>query len=368
MLSRPSGSMMNRLVPCPGSLKLCSEFPEEPGDNQDADKGSTAHWVAADCMTSHRRPEFWLDKTPVNNQVVDVEMVEHVSNYKSMLLSLFESGIQSNCVEKRLEIEGFGGTPDYLFHDHTVRKVTVVDLKYGFGIVDVFENWQLISYLWLWWMNNRDLPVIDVEFVIYQPRPYHPDGAVRKWSVTLDNLVMNYFPRIVETLTNVRMSDALTTVGFHCRYCSAMLHCRVNLETCLNIIDVTGVNSAGILDNQTLGRQLAMFEYAQEILKQRVNVLKTVAESRLSSGENIPDYAMVPSGAHRSWKMSDKMAKILGVPHEKPKLMTPRQAELTGFPKSLVESNTVTKSKMKLTKVDVAQRALQLFGKSEKLR
>lgn len=363
-MPNPSGSMMNRLVPCHGSFKLCTDFPETQVGNSDADKGTTAHWLAAKCMKLNMKPHFWLGKNPVNDQIVDIEMIEHVSGYIDYIES-FKGISLIPTIETKLTVDGFEGTPDFLKYDVANKKVTILDLKYGFSVVEVFENWQLISYFWLWWMNNKKSLVDHVDFIIYQPRPYHPNGSLRKWSIDVDSLIDDYFFLIDETLVKIYAPKAITSAGIHCLYCSAMLYCRANLETCLNFITVTGFPNVDEPDNWMLGKQLEMFQYAQEILKQRVTILETIAETRLKQGEVIPGYGMVSSGGHRSWKISDEKAKSLGIPYEKPKIVSPRQAELAGVSKSLVKANVITKTKMKFVKVNTELRAMQLFGYSE---
>jgi hypothetical protein len=110
-----------------------------------------------------------------------------------------------------------------------------------------------------------------------------------------------------------------------------------------------------------------MFQYAQNILKQRVETLKTIAEVRIGKGEIIPGYGMMQSKGARVWKISYKKSIVIGIPYEKPKHMSPRQAELSGFSKALVTANTVSKSRMKFSKVNVEQRAKQLFGESKEI-
>lgn len=365
-MSDVSASMMSRLVPCPGSFKLSLDMPDVQVSNQEAEKGTTAHWLAAKCMKLNMRPHFWLEKNPVNDQIVDIEMIEHVNEYINYIKSSYKGMLLDLTIERKLVTDDFEGTSDYLSYNQVDKKVTIVDLKYGYGIVEVFENWQLISYFWLWWMNNKNLPVDFVDFIIYQPRPYHPDGTIRKWTVHVDSLKVDYFPRITETLVEIHMSGAMTAAaGIHCLYCPAMLYCQANLETCLNMVTVTSIPCVNEPDNWMLGKQLEMFQYAQEILKQRITILQTIAESRLKQGQVIPGYGMVQSSGHRSWKISDEKAKSLGIPYEKPKIVSPRQAEIAGVSKSVIAKNVVTKTKMKFVKVNVEQRAKQLFGSSK---
>lgn len=355
-----TGSMMNRIVRCPGSFKLCNDFPNEiDRDNSFADEGTTAHWIANDCLINNRQVDSWLGKRPVNNEIVDDEMVDNIENYLFYLELLSPQGGNS---EVRLKIDGFSGTPDYFVYDSYTKKLTIVDLKYGFKLVDVFQNWQLISYAYLWWINNSEVS-ISAEFHIYQPRGYHPDGVSRVQRV--DNLeLMAYFSKLSDTFKIIHRLNAPTKAGIHCLYCSAMLNCTTNMEVCENIYRVS-VSPCGVeLSNSSIGNQLEIFEHTLEIIKQRVSVLKTVGQERVKRGGIIPQYGMMNTKGKRSWNIDNRKAKAIGIPFKKPELVSPRQAELAGVPKSLVDLNSVKKSGFKFVKVNTLDEANKVLGPS----
>ena len=71
----------------------------------------------------------------------------------------------------------------------------VEDLKYGYGIVEVKDNWQLIGYAigqcqrlqnMVGWLPQY------ISFTIHQPRPYHEEGRVRTHVITWDELIKYY--------------------------------------------------------------------------------------------------------------------------------------------------------------------------------
>lgn len=359
--------MMSRLVHCPASFRMCSTFTRKLKHNQEVDKSTTAHWLAAESIKLNLHPYFWLGKNPINDQIVDTEMVGHVEGYTQYIVSNINHAEFVQVVKVKFEVNELAATVDFIHYNREDKKLTIVDLRYGFSIVDVFENWELISYFWLWWVKNPHLAVTSVDFIIYQPRPYHPDGPIRKWSVLVLDLIRDYVPKINETLRMIYRPQAKALAGLHCHYCPVMLYCKTNLETCLKIINVAMTPSVNKPTNWILSKQLDMFQYAQNILKQRVETLKTIAEVRIGKGEIIPGYGMMQSKGARVWKISYKKSIVIGIPYEKPKHMSPRQAELSGFSKALVTANTVSKSRMKFSKVNVEQRAKQLFGESKEI-
>lgn len=362
-MNYPTGSMMGRLVHCPGSFKLCSDYPEKSGNNQIANEGSTAHWLAAFCHTNDSDTEKQIGSAPVvEDCIIDVEMADNIEWYIGHLWSI--SGTGEGDLEVRLGIDGFSGTPDYIFYNHLNRKLTVVDLKYGFKSVEVHQNWQLISYAYLWCLNNIDLVVENVEFNIYQPRAYHHDGISRTWTIPFGELENYYFFKLKETLEYIHLPGSPTKSGSHCHYCSAMLNCKTNFDTCLNIVNISEAPCVGEIDNYGIGKQLELFEHAQMILRQRISVLKSVGEVRVKKGGVVPGYGIVGTRGNRKWNISKQKAKAFGIPFKEPELISPSEAEMVGVPKSLVSLNVQRKSGMKFAKVDILAKVGKMFGPS----
>lgn len=362
---KPNSSMMDRLVHCPGSWRLGLGISKEEIDNPEVNKGITAHWLAATILRGFNRISDLEGTSPINDQVIDAEMIGHVYMYVNYIKSYCKHGE----IERKLDNKMLTATPNCLEYDKSKKKITIIELKYGFSFVDVFENWQLLSYFFSWFLNNVDSPVEAVEFVIIQPRSYHPDGGVRKWNIPVDRLLMKYYSTFVATLTNIHLKDTQTSSGVHCRYCPVLLSCRTNLEACLNVINVTGTQRIYEIesDNWTLSKHLEMFQNAQEILKQRVNVLQVMCESKLKKGEVIPGFKMLSSSGKRVWDIGSKKANEIGIPYEEPKRMSPRQAELAGYSREFIDDNTIMVPKLKLTRVNIEHVAGELFGPSKEL-
>lgn len=338
---------MHRVVPCPGSFRLSIDCPKDTRMERESDKSVLAHWLMNQCILLNRLPESYLGTM----QTIDLEMIEHVNGYLNHVRSLFLNLAFATCVENKLVTNEFEGTPDYLTYNSVNKTVKIVIFEYDFTIVYPFENWNLISYFWLWKSQNPHVPVTDVEFSIYQPRPQYLDNPVKEWKITASSLESDYFPKIVETLILVNSPNASVKTGFHCRHCSAMLYCQTNLEACTNVVDIASTPCANNPNNSELGKQFRMFQYAQDLLKMRIIVLQTIVESKIKKGEFIPGYAMMPSNQRRVWIGDKRDIFKLGVPCKESEPLSPRQAELVGMSKDIVDANTKMISKIKLTRV-----------------
>ena len=70
---------------------------------------------------------------------------------------------------------------DFYLYDQAEKTLYVTDLKYGYEIVEPFENWQALAYA----AGVAALPGMvpdKVVITIVQPRAPHRRGPIRTWS------------------------------------------------------------------------------------------------------------------------------------------------------------------------------------------
>lgn len=354
MFADISPSRMPKIVNCPGSVNLCRQFPRlTEDDGEKARQGILAHWLSQQKLSHGINLWQFLDKTPVNDQIVDREMIVHVLDYCKIVKT-----IGAGYVEQRFEIvngefAGFGGTPDFIFYDWFLCILVILDLKYGFIPVTAFRNWQLLSYAWLFHETFPELPIKFVKMGIYQPRNLTKEGVYKTWQVPFLEMESEYFPKIKQSLTDCQSSTSITRVGDHCHYCSAMLQCDSNLQTCLRIVNLGDMQYGQEPTGEQLGNQLKLFRFASKILKKRLQIVESISEHRLKIGEQLPGYCLKSVRGSRHISISDSRAERIGWPKEPAKLMSPRQAEINGFPQGLIDKFTKTKTSVKLTEFDI---------------
>lgn len=345
---------MPRIVNCSGSVNLCKKFPGLREDDAEvARKGTLAHWLAEKKLSEGFSPYQFHDQHPINDQIVDHEMIVHVLNYCEIAK---RTGIGQ--VEQRYEIvsgefSGFGGTPDFIFYDTVLHILVTIDLKYGFIPVSPIKNWQLLSYVWLFHRTFPTLPIKSVSLEIYQPRAFTKEGIHKIWKVSFSEVTERYFPQIEDSLRSCQSEYSTTRAGDHCHYCPPMLQCDTNLQTCLKIVNLGNVQHGQEPTGEQLSSQLKLFRFANDILKKRLQIIESIVEHRLNSGESIPGYCLELSNGNRQIDVSDSRLKRAGWPKQPGKFMTPRQAEINGFPEGLIDKFSKTKKSIKLVEFDI---------------
>ncbi len=349
-----SPSRMPRIVNCPGSVNLCKKFPGLIEDDTEvARKGTLAHWLAEKKLSEGFSPCQYHNQHPINDQIVDHEMIVHVLDYCEIV-----EKIGVGHVEQRVEITGgeffgFGGTPDFISHDPTSCTLVIIDLKYGFIPVSPIKNWQLLSYIWLLYKAFPNLRIAHVKMEIYQPRAFTKEGIDKIWEVPFSEVQGIYFPKIEESLRSCQSKYSTTRAGDHCHYCPAMLQCDTNLQTCLKIVNLGNVQHGQEPTGEQLSNQLKLFRFATVILKKRLQVIESMVEHRLNSGKLVPGYHLEYSNGNRYIDVSDSRLERAGWPKQPNKFMTPRQAEIDGFSQELINRYTKIKKSVKLTEFDI---------------
>lgn len=131
------------------------------------------------------------------------------------------------CAELRMDFgsqfgfEGLTGTSDVVIV--SPQLLTIGDLKYGFGVVEVVENPQLMVYLSaaVAFFGRRPL----YRLVVMQPRAYHKHGPIRDFWVTNEEL--DEFNAVLEHAIRANYSrNGKAVPGDHCRhFCKALPTC-----------------------------------------------------------------------------------------------------------------------------------------------
>lgn len=116
---------------------------------------------------------------------------------------------------------GLTGTVDIILDEPT--RLTLPDLKFGRGLVEVEKNPQLMTYLS--GAVDRFGPRPNYSLFILQPRAYHPLGPIRKYDVSHDELVV--FQSELLDAIEANYGNGECNPGDHCRkYCPALPSCR----------------------------------------------------------------------------------------------------------------------------------------------
>lgn len=249
--------------------------------------------------------------------------------------------------------------------------LNIEDLKFGWKIVDVKENWQLIGYA-IGQMQRlyreTGFMATHVNFRIHQPRPYHPDGRIREWFISYEEL-LPYWQRIEEKMIAYVNGDRTLSTGKSCQYCEALNSCPAMNRSVYKSVETVMSDDwqDKVIGNEELAKEYELLGRVQEILKIKRDSLKQLAIMRLQNNQIIPGYTYEPELGDRKWKDNVTAKSILaftGKDITKIDILSPNQAEKMGVPRKLVAQLTERAHKgADLVKKDVTDEALKILPK-----
>ena len=209
--------------------------------------------------------------------------------------------------------------------------IHVWDYKNGAGvIIEVQENEQTQYYAcgalehFNWWVK-ANLVVLH----IVQPNGFHPDGRVRHWATTPDELALWLEDTLVPGIDRAMTSNEAVS-GPHCNFCPkrfgacpALMADMDELEALMQQVEKVGVDA---LTPVQLGRLLDLWKRADIVGKAG---LKT-GFGMLNAGHAIPGWKLVHAKADRIWKegAEEKAKAAFGADAMSPsKLKSPARIE-----------------------------------------
>lgn len=253
------------------------------------------------------------------------------------------------------------GVADCVGWNATTRTLYIDELKYGFRLVEVENNYQLIGYaigamLRYGYMPDR------VVMTIYQPRVWHPDGPIRTWVIDRQQLA----DARLEIVHRFAESSGSCRTGRECYGCAATGICPSAYAAASAAIEFGLDSASDEIDNDRLGVELRMLENAEAMLKIRKKALSEMTEHRIKQGQSVKGWTLKESISNRKWIDGVSAAVIqqmTGIDVSDNAIVSPSQAEKKGVPKDIVNSFTVrTSGGFKLVQSDVSKDADKLFG------
>lgn len=302
--ARIAPSSLARIVACPGSLALIESVPALP-PTEETLEGDAGHWVAAQYAAGNRLSIG--TKTP---QGLDVD-ADMIAGAELWAKHVGTDGVSEMPVTiERIHATDCWGTPDSW--QFTAPLLRVSDYKYGFGYVEVFENWQLIAYTiglldMLCAQGYADTDV-RIDLAIVQPRSYHRNGPVRHWRKPDGQLMRGSDLRALCNVAMMAAAEALkpnapTRAGTHCLHCDARHVCETLRYAASHAVEFVGKATPTALHSVALGTELQILHSVQTLLKARLSGLEQQAESALRAGAHVPGFAMESGQSRLKWKL-----------------------------------------------------------------
>jgi len=357
-------SSASRWVNCPGSVSMGQRYPQSE-DSQASREGTAAHWV---CEQLLRGANVSRDTVAPNGVVVTDEMLKAAGIYSNGILSRYHGStlnIESKIEAPDIHPESWG-TLDMWVFDPKINLLIIRDFKFGHGVVEAFENWQLINYA-AGIIPRLGVPDtrLRVHLEICQPRAFHPDGADRAWGVKAVDL-RPYFNRLHNAAHEALGDNPQVRTGAHCVYCDARHACPALHRSTKTILDLALQASPEELTPAAVAAEYEILSHAAELIKYRLTGIEAQAFGLIRSGQHVPGYALEPGLGRTVWSKPlpevYKLGELLGVELRKEGAITPLQAIEKGMPADMVKACSKTKDgALKLTRIEKTL-AFKAFG------
>lgn len=343
------GSVIGRVIACPGSPALCSTVPERQSSSY-ADEGTFAHQLAEDCLNSlvfdaSQRIGFEVHSPKLmSKKLVTEEMAAAVQVYLDAVHE--EMGRSADAillVEERFSLpiasaddgEVFGANDAMVYHP-SLGRLVIFDYKHGQGVsVSVEDSPQLKFYGAGAALSHPEWNLAEIELVIVQPRARDADEydvpGVKRWPMETFDLIefvgtveeavrraklvkaeLPMLPRPGETVAGVPALNA----GSWCRWCAAAAICPAKQAEVVQSIGVDFHDIAGIspkalpapaeMDTKRIGQLLQGLDVLDAWAKQ----VREFAFGLLQQGVPVPGFKLVDKIGRRKW--IDNSAEIAG--------------------------------------------------------
>lgn len=242
----------DRWMGCSGSPNACEGLPDIVTPY--AREGTAAHEVAAMCLVEQRESieflEHQIDLGDGGPTIeVDEMMVEGVQKYLDLIDEEREYGFNPDIemmVEHRgslelldpefFAVEPIWGTCDCRLYNRRKKRLTIIDLKYGYRYVSVAKpqtrGYAVMEMLSPELMNEE---IVEIELIIVQPRSPSYDGPpVRRQVISVDELMRWATEEMLPAAKRTLDPDAPRVAGDHCLFCRASPHCEENRRWAFN--------------------------------------------------------------------------------------------------------------------------------------
>lgn len=352
-------SALARPMVCAGYMFLTNE---ELDSNNDAAKEGTAAGEFLQ-LTLEKKP---IPQVASNGVYFNDEMAFHTLpiaqdiNTRARTQVLCETRIDWQ-TQSGIWIKG---TYDYSFIDDR-GYLCIEDLKYGWGIVEVEKNWQLLGYA-IGEVIRRGQAFTHISLKIHQPRPHHEDGNSREWLITYQEL-LEYKEQIEKRMWELTNGRKDFQTSDKCKYCKGAAEaCPAFSRLFYRALEVSTEFVQDSLNEQEISAQLDQAYRATEVLKIKLDSLVQLGSDRIKKGKLIPNYIQDNVYSNREWKTGVSPQAILALTGKdvmKKAVMSPAEAEKLGISKDLIKQLAGTRmTGVKLKKKDAAKVGNQIFG------
>jgi len=336
------GSVIGRVIKCPGSVALVKSVPERRSSAY-ADEGTFAHALAEECLSQRIfdasqkiGDEVWSPKL-ASRKAVTTEMAAAVQVYLDAVQEeMNRSPDPVLLIEERFTLpistaeegEVFGANDALVYHP-SLGRLVVFDYKHGAGVsVSVEDSPQLKFYAAGAALSHPEWSIAELELVIVQPRARDADQydvpGVKPWPMDTFELIefVGTVEQAVARAKDIELLPAKTTdtlvdesgaewkpyaAGEHCRWCDAAAVCPVKQQEVITSIgldfhDVAGISPKALPEPKDMDTaRIAALLQGLDVLTAWANQVRDFAYNCLVQGVAIPGYKLVDKQGRRKW-------------------------------------------------------------------
>lgn len=332
---------------CSGWVKQ-GYFARQKEEKESSREGTAAHYMFSE-LVARVDPEQLIGRAAPNGYVMTREMRYELQPMVSHVHALQER-YPSHLMRSELRISisnvhvACWGTIDLFFFALVEKKLFIIELKYGYELIEVAQCEQLnlyslgaVSHL----QDSLSREVVEVVQVVMQPRQFHALGTIRTHTTTPAKLLP--FRDEMRVAARIALSEEATlTAGAHCKNCDAAATCSALHAASYEVAAFAERPGNLELSDADLSLYLSYMDRAFMLLETRKEAMEGEAEARLMDGKRIEGRMIGAGRGSRGWDRPDSEIEILGqiLGHDLTKrtVLSPNQAEKSGVPKSIVKA------------------------------
>lgn len=333
------GSVIGRVIACPGSVALVKTVPERHSSAY-ADEGTFAHALGEKHLLARNfdaqqsiGDEIASPKL-ASKKIVTAEMAAAVQVYLDAVQEeMNRSADPILLIEEQFTLpiasaeegEVFGANDALVYHP-SLGRLVVFDYKHGAGVsVSVEDSPQLKFYAAGAALSHPEWNIAELELVIVQPRARDADQydvpGVKPWPMDTFEL-LEFVAEVEQAVLRAKSAESLgpllatgTTLdgvpalsaGEHCHWCDAAAVCPVKQQEVvasigLDFHDIAGISPKALPEPKDMdtGRIAALLQ-GLDVLTAWANQVREFAYNCLVQGVAIPGFKLVDKQGRRKW-------------------------------------------------------------------
>lgn len=370
---------------CTGWVTMSQMYPETE-ETEESKEGTASHEIGEKLIQyqtvgkiSNNKASDFEGETAENGIIFTVEMFEAAEIYAADVGDVMRStgvfggpclGIEKRIEAKKIHDLSFGTIDAFLF-DRKTGHLYIWDYKFGYEIVEAFENWQAINYVaGIFELLELDNGIADqhitVHIRIVQPRAFHRDGMIREWVVTGSDL-RAHFNTLEMNAAEALGPNAKCRSGAHCRHCTARANCEAALTMGMRMYEVVTKPIPLEMSPLAAGVQLSMIKRARKQLEYLESGFEEQIKGKIRNGTSIPNWLTEQGTGRERWAKPVAEVIALGTVYgkdlKKPdEVITPNQARKKGMDADVVKSYSEKPKTGMILVEDNGDKAKRLFG------